>query len=233
MSRQERVRFVLDILSTTAMVVTSVFVVFWIMNNRSGSAANGGAEMPTPVETVDLVVSKGGHILGSEKATLAVIEFSDFQCPFCAVFARDTFPQLKRDFIDSGKVRFIYRHNPLEPLHSLAVKASTASQCADEQSRFWEMHDVIYASQRTLTDDSFFGLAKSLNLDAGRFSTCMFDPDALAKVKKDQAEASRLGLVSTPTFLIGRVRPDGTVDVTRRVNGAVPYETFRTALEDL
>ena len=211
------------------MVVTCIVLVS-TMTRRSPGEAVGAVVQPTPFESVDVSVAKTGHVMGSEQAKVAMIEFSDFQCPFCASFARDTLPQLKREFIGPGTVQFIYRHNPLEALHPFALKAGTASQCAQQQNRFWDMHDAIYSQQSTLTDNKFLDLAKLLRLDVGRFSKCIDDTGTLEEVKKDQAEAASLGVRSTPTFLIGRVQSNGTVKATRKVSGAAPYEAFKAAL---
>lgn len=179
-----------------------------------------------------MTLASKGHIKGSKDAKVAIIEFSDFQCPYCGRFAKETLPQLKRDFIDAGVVQFIYRDNPLESIHPFALKASAAAECAGQQGKYWEMHDAIYSQQGELAETILFDHTKALRLDSATFSKCL-DGGAVARIKEDQAEASRLGLQSTPIFLIGRIESNGTVKVTRRINGAAPYETFKATLKEL
>jgi protein-disulfide isomerase len=161
-----------------------------------------------------------------------VVEFSDWQCPFCERFARDTLPRLLREYIDTGKVRFSYRNNPLTEIHPLALQASTAADCADQQGRFWDMHDAIFAHQRQLTGGGFVEYARAAQLDVAKFTRCL-DAGTTARIQADQAEALRLGLQATPVFLIGRVDGRGRIKATKRIDGAVPYETFKAALDGM
>lgn len=230
MSKQDSIRIILDGISTIALVVTSVVLISATSRSSGELAGTGAATAPPPSESVDLTVAQTGHVMGSKDAKVVIIEFSDFQCPFCERFAKETLPHLKREFVEPGLVKFIYRHNPLDSIHPVASKAGAASYCADQQGRFWEMHDAIYAGDEELTASSFAEYARTLKLDLDKFSGCLAG-EATAKVKADQAEAARLGLQSTPIFLIGRIEPDGSVKITRRVDGAVPYETFKAALK--
>jgi protein-disulfide isomerase len=231
MSIQERIRLVLDVVSTTALVITAAVVVAVVLKPRNEPSAPT-ARAENLVESVDLALASTGHAQGSKGAKLAIIEFSDFQCPYCGRFAKDTLPQLKRDFIDVGTAQFIYRDNPLESIHPFALKASAAAECADQQGRYWEMHDAIFSQQRALAEMSFLDQAKDLHLDTTAFSACL-EGGGTSRIKVDQTEASRLGLQSTPVFLIGRVDSNGTIKVTKRINGAAPYETFKATLKEL
>lgn len=233
MSTQERIRIVLDTVGTTALVITAAVLVWTATSRRPGEAA--GAE-PGPTagltESIDTTIGRTGHVMGSQQAKLAIVGFSDFQCPYCERFAQETLPQLKREFIDPGIAQFIYRHNPLESIHRLALRASVAADCADQQSQFWGMHDAIFSNQRELVDTSFVDYARTLRLDADVFSKCL-DGGTTPRIKEDQADVVRLGLQSTPIFLIGRIESNGTIKVTKRINGAAPYETFTAALKAL
>lgn len=231
MLTHDRIRIVLDVISTVAMIVTAAFFIRHATGSQSGAAA--GAAGPQAAEnSLNVLLERKGHVLGSAQAKVALIEFSDFQCPFCERFAVGTLPQLKREFIDRGVVQFIYRHNPLEGIHDLARKASVASYCADQQNYFWQMHDSIFTHQEAMTDSSFAEYAKAIGLDVSAFNKCL-GTDAASGVNEDQAEAARLGLQSTPTFLIGRIESDGGIRVTRRIDGAASYETFRSAIKSL
>jgi protein-disulfide isomerase len=231
MSTQERVRLVLDVVSTTAIVIAAAIVMAVTIKPRNEQSVPT-ARAANLVESVDLSLASKGHAQGAKAAKVAIIEFSDFQCPFCGRFAKETLPQLKRDFIEAGKARFIYRDNPLESIHPFALRASAAAECAGQQGKYWEMHDAIFSKQGELADANLVDRARSLRLDAAQFSNCLKE-SALQAVKEDQAEAARLGLQSTPIFLIGRIQSDGTIKVTKRINGAAPYEAFKTAIAGL
>ena len=228
MSKQERIRIVLDLISTTALLITSSFLV-WTIIHPQQVPIGAAAASPTAAEAVEFTTTKAGPVLGSPTARVAIVEFSDFQCPYCERFAVQTLPQLRRDYIDTGKVQFVYRHSPLEAIHPLAVKAATASHCAQQQGNFWKMHDLIFANQRLLTDAKLTGFGKELQLDTSAFASCLDDVNVA--VKLDQDEASRLGLQSTPIFLIGEIQPSGTIKVSRRINGAVGFEVFKGAID--
>lgn len=103
---------------------------------------------PTPAPKQDVAI---GHlpILGNKDAAVTVIEFSDFQCPFCDQFVKNTYPQLKKEYIDTGKIAFAYRHFPLTSIHPNATPAAIASECANEQGKFWEYHDTLFQNQAT------------------------------------------------------------------------------------
>lgn len=224
-----RIRLVLDGLSTVALVVAATVLVLSLPSRRQPMEA--AAAPRGMVESVDLALTAKGQTIGSNKAKLAIVEFSDFQCPFCARFAKDTLPELKREFIDKGVAQFIYRNNPLDGIHQFAFKASAAAECAGRQGKYWEMHDTIFSQQARLADAFLLERAKDLRLDTTTFSTCLnggVDDD----IKQDQSEATRLGLQSTPTFLIGRIQANGTIKVTKRINGAAPYEVFKAAIKE-
>jgi protein-disulfide isomerase len=184
-------------------------------------------EEPTLGEKVDI---DAGNlpILGKENAKVTMIEFSDFQCPFCQRFFEETFPKLKEEYIDTGKVRFAFRHLPLEQLHPNAPKAAEASECANDQDKFWEYHDALFenfdtwtvATPETLTDE-LSALAGTLGLDTGTFTTCVTSGKYTDKVAQDLAEGQSKGATGTPTFFI-----NGKILV-----GALPYETFKTLLD--
>lgn len=172
-----------------------------------------------------------GHlpILGNKNAKVAIIEFSDFQCPFCRRFWKDTLPQIKKEYIDTGKVQFAYRHFPLTAIHPAAVPAAQASECANEQGKFWQMHDKIFDEQEKLSAGGTAQFeasdlkkwASDLGLNAAQFNQC-FDSGKFTKnVTDDEQEAQKLGVSGTPTtFLNGQA-----------VVGAQPYSAFKTLID--
>ena len=157
---------------------------------------------------------------GSKDAPVTIIEFSDYQCPYCARFDIQTLPALTENYINTGKVKFIYRDFPLA-FHKNAQKASEASECADEQGKFWEMHDKIFENQQALDVKSLKNYAKELSLDTGKFDNCLDSGTMASEVKKDLDEGSSYGVSGTPAFLINGIL----------VSGALPFNSFQEIIE--
>jgi protein-disulfide isomerase len=160
-------------------------------------------------------------VLGDDDAPLTIVEFSDFQCPFCARFRTQTFDQLKSEYIDTGKVKFVFRDFPLNSIHPLAQKASEASECADDQGKFWEYHDKIFLDQRSLSVSSLKQWAVDLDLDAEEFNECLDSGKHASEVNKDLADASKAGGRGTPYFIVGG----------QTLSGAQPFTAFQAAIE--
>lgn len=154
-----------------------------------------------------------GYILGSENAPIEISEYADFQCPACASFAVLQFAVVKRQLIDSGLVRWRYRDFPIDQIHPHARVAAHAAACANDQGKYWEMHDLIYRDQaawsRLRSAASYFeDLAKQAGLDAGAYNQCMSEAKYAGRIEASVREALQLGVGSTPTFLInGRLYP--------------------------
>jgi protein-disulfide isomerase len=169
--------------------------------------------------------------LGDPKAKLAIVEFGDYQCPYCRVFQAGTFQQLQSAYIDTGKVRYFHKNFPLR-MHAHAFDASIAAYCAGEQGHFWEMHDLLYAKQARLGEALYIELIKTLELDATKFDTCRKSRSAQVAVRRDMEEGRIIGISGTPTFVIGHV--DGNrVAMERVATGAPAFETFAAELEAL
>lgn len=186
------------------------------------------AEPPLPAE----VATAGAPVKGAATAPVTIVEFSDFQCPFCGRHFRDTYGQIDREYIATGKVRYVFRHLPLERIHPQAFKAGEAAECAGAQNRFWEMHDVLFANQQALMPADLARHAQGLKIDAARFNTCLGGQTA-ARIRQDMTLAAEAGVRATPTFIVGTTLPDGRVKVTRRLSGALPFATFKTAVDGL
>jgi protein-disulfide isomerase len=169
----------------------------------------------------------GNPALGLASAPVTVVEFIDYQCPFCQDFARETFPQLKAHYIDTGKVRYVARDFPL-PRHERAQPAAIAAACAGEQGRFWEMHDALLASYGKLREGDLATAAFRLGLDRGRFDACRAEPRHAARLDADFAAARALGVSGTPTFLVGASR--GEVAQGQLLAGDETYAEFEKVL---
>jgi len=163
---------------------------------------------------------------------VAIVEFADFECPFCRRHANSVLPSLKKKFIDTGRVAYHYFHLPLK-MHPHAAHAANAAECARAQGRFWEMHDLLFAGTEptSLAPDAVRKLAASVPLDLAAFDACL---DSVAdRIAEDVSQASRLKTESTPVFFVGTVLDGGMVSLSTRINGAQPLEVFVEVLEKL
>lgn len=167
--------------------------------------------------------------LGSPKAPVTMVEFTDFQCPFCSRFHQGTFPALKKDFIDTGKVLYVVRDLPL-PLHPNALKAAQAAHCAGEQGRYWAMHDVLFQNSERLEPERMAGYAATAGLDAAKFAGCFASRRHLERIRASGDDAARAGLTGTPSFVIGKTQAKPSVEGAKLV-GAQPLPAFVAALQ--
>ena len=171
---------------------------------------------------------------GNQRARAVIIEFSDFQCTYCLSYVTQTFPQLDKDYIGSGKVRYFFRNLPLTAAHPNSFRAAEAAHCAAEQGKFWQAHDRFFANQNALNPNDWVQHAQALGVDAAKFNECLQSGKFDDEIKKDIGEAQSLGIDGTPAFLIGMMAPNGrTVSVRKVMLGAEPYDNFKQALDDL
>ena len=192
----------------------------------------GCATPPTdpPADASQAPANAPFNVIGRDDAPVTIIEFTDLQCPYCARYASQTFPRLKREYVDTGKLRYTSRDLPL-PFHSFALPAAVASRCAGEQGRFWEYREALFASQSLLGTEPYGRIAGQLGLDVERLEDCRGNGEQESGVRADLALAAQHGIRSTPTFVIGRVvngEFQGEV-----VSGAQPYEFFKAKLDAL
>jgi protein-disulfide isomerase len=172
--------------------------------------------------------------LGNRDARIVLIDFSDYQCPFCGKFVLETMPQLERDYILTGKVKYVFRDLPLESLHANAFKAAEAAHCAGEQGEYWEMHKRLYQNQDALDTSDLPIHAQALGLDMTRFTQCLKSGKYVVKVRNNMADAENAGLQVTPSFIIGLVSKNGNdqnVKVLKLITGAQPFSAFKAALD--
>ncbi|MFN2122388.1 MAG: thioredoxin domain-containing protein [Candidatus Promineifilaceae bacterium] len=178
------------------------------------------AVKPEPV-TIDM--TNIAAAMGDPEAPVTIVEFTDYQCPFCVQHALETLPTLIADQVATGEVYYILKDLPLDGLHPNARAAAKAARCAGEQDAYWEMHDALFNSQKSwsnLPEATFIDLASSLNLDADAFQACLDDEDITLAIQENVDEAAALGANSTPFFLI-----DGLP-----IPGAQPYDLFAYAI---
>jgi protein-disulfide isomerase len=171
-----------------------------------------------------------GFSLGKPDAPVTIVEYTDLQCPFCKRFNDTTFADLKKTYIDTGKVRFVTKDYPLD-FHPFAKKAAAASRCGGEQGKFWEVRKVLVTNADKLGDDMIAATARDLKLDMKKFQTCLGRQDVQADIQKDLQEGSAAGVNGTPTFVIGATSA-GEMDGVRLV-GAQPLAAFEAKIKQL
>jgi len=187
----------------------------------SPSPAAAPAGIPTGIINVNAAeLVDDDPFIGNKNAELTIVEWSDFQCPFCARFREQTFDAIKKDYIDTGKVKFVYRDFPLS-FHENAENSAIAAECADEQGKFWEYHDRLFKNQQALDVASLKKYAGELKLDSGKFDKCLDSGKYKDEVNKDLADGSQAGIDGTPGFIIG----------SRQLSGAQPYASFKAAID--
>jgi protein-disulfide isomerase len=170
-----------------------------------------------PVLLPKVEVAAEGESRGPSNAPVTIVEFSDYQCPFCSR-AEDTVKKVMDDY--KGKVRLFYRDYPL-PFHDKAQKASEAALCAADQGKYWEMHEKLFANQQALSVDQLKTHAKGLGLDAGKFDKCLDSGEKAKNVEKSKKAGEELGVQGTPHFFING----------RPLSGAQPYEKFKELID--
>jgi len=169
-------------------------------------------------------------LVGDAAAPIAIVEFSDFECPFCRRHAREVAPDLRRLYIDSGVAKIAFRHLPLERIHRFAKAAAEVAECAARQDRFVAMYDALFDRSDWTASGQVLSLASELGLKQDRLQDCVTS-EAAAKIESDGEVARKLGISVTPTFLIGSVAADGTVQVSTRLSGLTPLSGFQEAIE--
>jgi len=182
-----------------------------------GHAATPAAAGTTEVKRVT-VSTDGDPSIGPDDAPVTIVEFSDYQCPYCQAWDQQTFDQLMANY--PNKIRFVYRDLPL-PSHPEAIPAAEAANCAGEQGAYWKYHDALFSGQYTLGRAAYEQYAADLGLDTTTFNACLDDHHTQAEVKADAADAARLGLNGTPSFVInGRI-----------LVGALPFAEFKAIID--
>lgn len=174
---------------------------------------------------------EGAPVLGDKNAPITMVEFTDYQCPFCRQFYTQTFAELKKNYIDTGKVRFYSRDLPLDSMHPNAMRAAEAARCAADQGQFWKLRDVIGNQPDKLDLESLLADAESLKLDVTAFRVCVVAEKHKSEIEADLMEAMRIGADGTPAFVLGKSTPQG-VDGDLVV-GAQPYNIFDLKLRSL
>jgi protein-disulfide isomerase len=185
---------------------------------------------PAPDDKVSYKLSPGGFSMGDAKAPLVMVEYTDFQCPFCQQFHNTAFAQIKANYIDTGKIRFVSRDFPLD-FHDNARRAATASRCAAEQGKYWEMRHVMIVNAEALKADNLASYAGQVKMDVPKFTSCLASDKFKAQIDQDIAEGGVAGVQGTPSFVLGYVENDKLQGV--RMVGAMPYAQFDAKIQEM
>lgn len=169
---------------------------------------------------------------GSADAVVTLVEFSDYECPFCIKYTREVLPQIEQAYIQTGLIQYVFRDFPIDQLHPEAIRAHEAARCAAAQGRFWEMHYRLFSAPGTHTDDQLAVRASEAGLDVGEFTSCLEGGRTKPEVQQAIDQAVGLGATGTPTFIVGiRDRTTGQIRMIRGITGAQPFEVFQQAID--
>jgi len=247
-------------LGILVLLLVMVFQLNSIDNKLGSPVAVGNVPTPTPSAPSAPSVGKASFsaaslidddaIKGNEDATITIVEWSDFECPFCGRFYSQTLDDIKIKYLDTGKVRFVYRDFPLN-FHPQAQKAAEAAECAGEQGKFYEMHDKLFEEGVTGGVSAFKRFAADIGLDTAKFNTCLDSGQTADEVKSDMAAGQAVGISGTPGFIVHTTN-DVSVSaissaipsayarninvletddgVAVRISGALPFDAFDAIL---
>lgn len=169
---------------------------------------------------------------GKSDAPVTIIEFSDYQCPFCGRFVKNTLPDIAKKYIETGKVKYVFRDFPLD-FHKQAPKAAEAANCAGDKGRYWEMHDKLFDNQSALTLDNLRKYATDIGLDADSFNACIDSGKHATEINKDLEDGKKAMVSGTPSFIIGKTQIGQKDIVGKRLVGARSFSSFEQVIDPL
>lgn len=214
-----------------SIIISGVLISLAIIFSNGGFNFNwsgGVANINDSSSNIKKVSEDDDAYLGNSDATVVIIEFSDYQCPFCRSFWRDTLPLIKSEYIDTGKVRFIYRDFPLN-FHPSAMPAAQTAECAGDQGKYWEMHDKIFSEQEKLGSgtvqfsiDDLKKWAGQIGLDKNKLNSCLNSQKYVEEITKDYNDGQAAGVSGTPGFFING----------KSVVGAQPFSVFKSIIDE-
>lgn len=204
------------------------------INNLQPAAAAQPQQPTKGVASID-----NDPVLGDKNAPVTIVEFSDYECPFCKRHFDDTFPQLVEKYVKPGKVKIVYRDFPLSFHDPMATKEAVAANCAGEQGgdkKYFEFHDEIFkrttSNGNGLNDDKIKTIASDLGLNMSKFTACLSDPAQTEEVKKDIADGTAAGASGTPSFIVGKTTSNGEISGDLVV-GAQPFAAFQAVIDPM
>lgn len=182
-------------------------------------------------ESTELVVTEFDHVFGNSEASVVMVEYSEFQCPYCSRFNKQTLGALKRDYIDTGKLAFIPREFPLD-FHAEAKAAAVFALCANKQGEYWAARELLFQHQRELGEDIYQQLTEEIGLDSAKIEQCRSDGAVADFIDTTMKNGKSLGVKGTPTVFIGSMK-NGAVVNAKRVVGAQPVSVFNEIISSM
>ena len=176
----------------------------------------------------------GAPSMGPADARVVLVEFSDYECPFCIRHTRETMPQLQANYILTGRIGYVFRDFPIDQLHPQAIRAHEAGRCAADQKKFWEMHKRLFSPAGTHSSEQLSALALKLGLNVPDFQSCLASGRHTADIRKTASIADGFGANGTPAFYVGLRDPEsGLLKIVDHIGGAQPYEVFAKTLDTI
>ena len=212
----------LDLLTTVAMLLAAVVLIWVSLRVLLPQSKQSQPSLSIPSDAIDVAAYPS---LGSPSAPVTVIEFSDLLCPFCRRFSIETLPGIRESLVDTGEIRFVFVHFPVERLHPLAKIAAQMAECGHQKSRFWEIHDVLQRVSQTDKPDTFVAAVGEAGVSRADLQDCMAK-GAAASVEAQIGFAKQLGVSATPSFLFGKTDKTGKVRAVSWMKGAVDAKSF-------
>ncbi len=214
--------------STFVLLAAVIIGGFFMLSGNSGTDGNTVQQPDTQPSVVKASLDDDA-VLGDKNAPVTIIEFSDYQCPYCGRHFSETFPQLKSEYIDTGKVKIVFRDFPLTQIHPMAQPSAEAAECVREKGgdeAYWKMHDKIFENQQVLSVDNLKLWAKDLGYD---IPSCLDSGKYRNEVVKDSTDAQSAGFQGTPGFVIMKTGDKEGIPL----KGAYPYSTFQQIIDSL
>jgi protein-disulfide isomerase len=176
----------------------------------------------------------GAPALGPADDVVTLIEFSDYECPFCIKYFTQTLPLIQANYVATGKIRYVFKDFPVDANHPMAIRAHEAAHCAMEQQKFWALHVKLFSAPGTHTPDQLVARATEAGLDVPAFQACIASGRPTAAIRASVALAEQLGADGTPAFYLGtRDLSNQHVHVVKMIDGAQPYSAFQQAIDEL
>ena len=196
--------------------------------------ATGGNRQQQAFQPTDITVADA-PFLGDADAPVTLVEFTDYQCPFCKRHTAGVMKQLVKDYVETGKVKYVLREFPIASLHPKSAKGSEAALCAGDQGKYWEMHDLLFANARLMAPEDLKQHGATLGLDQAAFDACLDEAKYAAQIQASLQEGIKAGVRGTPSFFIGKTDPanPGKIKATKFVRGAQPFEVFQKNIDEV
>jgi protein-disulfide isomerase len=200
-------------------IILIVVVVFGYKFFSGGSDPNSSTI--TGSSTLNLDIESNEKVKGDPNAPVTIVEYSDFECPFCGKFVQQTFPSIEQQYINTGKVKFIYKHFPLRNIHFSAQTAAEAAECANEQGKFWEYHDLLFENSPSFRENNLVDYATQVEMNSDQFKECLSSGKYKSVIEQDLRDGSAAGVRGAPGFTVNG----------QLISGAQPFSVFQQLID--